>query len=56
MAGDGVLYLHDGAGLLATVDITNGNVVQIGSLGAVFTDIAFAPSGNLFGVTVFNAF
>ena len=56
VAGDGVIYLHDGAGLLATVNPMNGNVTPVGSLGAVFTDIAFAPNGNLFGSTFTQLF
>ena len=50
-AGDPTLYTHDSAGVLATVDVATGAVDVIGSMGAVMTDIAFAPDGRLFGMT-----
>ena len=45
------LYIHDSSRQLATVDVPTGNVSIIGPLDAVFTDIAFDPSGQLFGIT-----
>jgi hypothetical protein len=45
------MYVHDSSGVLGTVDTDTGSVDVIGSMGAVMTDIAFDPSGNLFGIT-----
>lgn len=45
------LYTHDEVGRLAIVDVGTGNVTLIGTMGAVMTDIAFAPDGRLFGIT-----
>jgi len=49
-----VLWLGDSAGLLGTVDVGTGNVNVIGNMGTTMTDIAFDPSGNLWGIT-FNS-
>jgi hypothetical protein len=49
------MYVDDSAGNLGTVDVTTGAVVIIGNMGAPMTDIAFDPSGNLFGLS-FGAF
>jgi len=46
-----VMYVHDSNGRLATVDVASGAVNLIGSMGTVMTDIAFDPSGNLFGIS-----
>lgn len=50
-----ILHIHDNTGRLATVDVSTGALTVIGQLGAVMTDIAFAPNGALFGLT-FNGF
>lgn len=46
-----ILYVHDYAGRLGTVDVDNGSVNVIGNMGVVMTDIAFDPNGNLFGMS-----
>jgi hypothetical protein len=46
-----VMYVHDSVGNLAKVDVANGAVTSIGNLGVTMTDIAFDPSGNLFGIS-----
>ena len=46
-----VLYVHDSSGKLGTVDVASGAVSLIGNMGVVMTDIAFDPSGNLFGLS-----
>ena len=45
------LWTNDSSGNLATYDIATDTVSFIGNMGAVMTDIAFDPSGNLFGLT-----
>ncbi len=50
-AADPVLYTHDAARVLATVDVATGAVTPIGTMSVVMTDIAFAPDGRLFGMT-----
>jgi len=44
-------YVHDCAGVLATVDVTTGAVAIVGSTGLPLTDIAAAPNGELYGMT-----
>lgn len=46
-----LLYVCDEVSVLGTVDVATGNVTVIGSMGVVMTDIAFAPNGDLYGVT-----
>lgn len=46
-----VMYVHDSVGKLAKVDVANGAVTTVGNMPQVMTDIAFDPSGNLFGIT-----
>jgi hypothetical protein len=46
-----ILWVDDSIGNLGTVDVATGNVNVIGSMGVVMTDIAFDPSGNLFGIS-----
>ena len=46
-----LMYVDDSSGGLATVDVATGDVNFIGAMGAVMTDIAFSPTGNLYGVT-----
>ena len=45
------MYVHDSSGNLGTVDTDSGAVSLIGNMGSVMTDIAFDPTGNLYGVT-----
>jgi hypothetical protein len=44
------MHVHDSEGTLATVDVATGSVNLIGTMDVVMTDIAFDPSGNLFGI------
>ncbi len=46
-----VLTASDSFGSLYTVDVATGNAALIGNSGIAFTDIAFDPSGHLFGIT-----
>lgn len=45
------MHVHDSAGNLATVDVETGEVSSIGNFGVVLTDIAFDPSGKLYGLS-----
>jgi hypothetical protein len=45
------LWIGDGLGNLGTVGVTTGAQTVIGGMGQVMTDIAFDPSGNLYGIT-----
>ena len=51
-----LIYFSDSIGRLATVDVDTGVVDVIGLTGIAFTDLAFAPSGELFGITADNAY
>jgi len=46
-----LLWAHDAAGQLGTVDLADSSVAIIGSMGAVMTDIAYDADGNLWGIT-----
>ena len=46
-----ILWVDDSSGNLGTVDVATGTVHVIGNTGHILTDIAFDPSGNLFGIT-----
>ncbi len=46
-----VLWIDDANGNIGTVDVATGAYTQIGNAGVVLTDIAFDPSGNLWGVS-----
>lgn len=46
-----VLWIDDASGNLGKVDVATGAVTLVGDMGAVMTDIAFDPSGNLYGIT-----
>ena len=46
-----ILYVDDFAGNLGTVDVASGAVKVIGSTGQSLVDIAFDPTGNLYGIT-----
>ncbi len=47
----GVFMVGDEDGVLWQVDPTSGAAKQVGDMGVVMTDIAFAPSGELFGIS-----
>ncbi len=50
-----ILWIDDlPSGKIGTVDVTTGIATVIGNSGVGLTDIAFDPSGNLYGVS-FNA-
>lgn len=46
-----VMHVHDSAGNLGTVDVSTGAVSTIGNMGVQLTDIAFDPSGQLYGIS-----
>lgn len=46
-----VLWVDDSSGGLGKVDVATGAVTMVGNMGVVMTDIAFDPSGNLFGIS-----
>lgn len=46
-----IMHVHDNQGNLGTVDVATGTVNVIGNMGVVMTDIAFDPSGNLYGIS-----
>jgi streptogramin lyase len=45
------MYVGDSRGNLFTVDIATGAGTLVGNNGVAMTDIAFNPSGNLYGIT-----
>jgi hypothetical protein len=51
-----VLWIDDAGGNIGTVDVATGNATVIGYAGVVLTDIAFDPSGNLWGVSFTNLY
>lgn len=46
-----VLWFSDSAGRLGTVDIATSSATLVGNMGVQMTDIAFSPTGELFGTT-----
>ena len=46
-----ILYIDDENGVLGTVDVATGVATVIGSTGVALTDIAFAPTGELYGIS-----
>lgn len=46
-----ILWVGDSDGTLGKVDVATGTATVVGQMGAVMTDIAFDPSGNLWGIT-----
>jgi hypothetical protein len=46
-----VMHVDDAAGNLGTVDVATGTASVIGNMGINMTDIAFSPTGQLFGVS-----
>ncbi len=52
-----ILYIDDSSNQLGTVDVGTGAVTVIGSMGAdTMTDIAFSPTGQLYGVSFTNLY
>lgn len=50
------LWVSDAAGRLGTVDVATGSVSVVGSMGVTMTDLAFDPSGNLYGISFTNLY
>lgn len=48
---DPILWVNDSNGGLGRVDVSDGSVDLIGNTGVVLTDIAFAPNGDLYGIS-----
>jgi hypothetical protein len=46
-----VLWLSTGSNQLATVDVATGATSVVGNTGVFLTDIAFDPTGNLYGIS-----
>ena len=46
-----VLWFSDSAGKLGTVDLATGATTTVGTMAVAMTDIAFSPSGELYGTT-----
>ena len=46
-----ILYIDDASGVLGKVDVQTGATTVVGSTGQILTDIAFDPTGHLFGIT-----
>jgi hypothetical protein len=46
-----ILTVSTGGAQLATVDVATGATTIIGNTGVVLTDIAFSPTGDLFGIS-----
>lgn len=51
-----ILYIDDTAGNIGTVDVATGAAHVIGNTGHTLTDIAFDPSGNLYGISFSQLF
>jgi hypothetical protein len=54
--GGPVLWIDDVSGNIGTVDVSTGTATLIGNSGVILTDIAFDPSGNLWGVSFTNLY
>ncbi|MFO0959533.1 MAG: PEP-CTERM sorting domain-containing protein [Isosphaeraceae bacterium] len=48
---DTILWVDDASGVLGKVNVDTGAVTVVGNMGVVMTDIAFAPNGDLYGIT-----
>ena len=46
-----LMYVNDSANRLLTVDLSTGHAERLGTTDAQLTDIAFSPTGRLYGVT-----
>ncbi len=46
-----VMHVDDSVGNLGTVDVATGSATVIGNMGVTMTDIAFSPTGQLFGLS-----
>lgn len=50
------LWVTDFDGVLAKVDATTGTVQVVGNMGRLMTDLAFDPSGQLYGTSLFELY
>jgi hypothetical protein len=50
------LWVDDASGNIGLVNTATGGVILVGNSGVVPTDIAFSPTGNLFGVDFSNLY
>jgi hypothetical protein len=50
------MWVDDSAGEIGTVNVTTGAVTLVGNAGVTLTDIAFAPNGNLYGISFSNLY
>src|SRR5437899_2345227 len=48
---DSFIYVNDSNGNLLTVNPTTGALMVVGNTGTVLLDIAFAPTGDLYGIS-----
>lgn len=55
VAGD-LLWLSDTSNMLGTVDVETGSVSLVGNTGVFLSDIAFSPSGDLYGISFSNLY
>lgn len=46
-----IIWVNDSRGGLGKVDVATGTVTMVGNSGLTLTDIAFDPSGNLYGLS-----
>lgn len=46
-----ILWVGDSDGTLGTVDVASGTATVVGEMPVTMTDIAFDPSGNLWGIS-----
>jgi hypothetical protein len=53
---DPILWIDDANGEIGKVDVATGKVTLVGNAGVVLTDIAFSPTGQLFGVDFSNLY
>jgi hypothetical protein len=48
---DPILWVDDANGIIGKVDAPTGAVTIVGNSGVILTDIAFDPTGNLYGIS-----
>lgn len=50
LAANPILWVSDSSARLETIDVVTGTTTLVGNMGAVMFDIAFSPSGQLYGI------
>ena len=50
LAANPILWVSDSSSRLETIDVVTGATTLVGTMGAVMFDIAFSPSGQLYGI------